>query len=459
MVITYLANDTNLAKRVALKEYLPRDFATRTTGSTVVPNSDADAKDYRWGLERFLDEARTLARFDHPHLNKVYRFFEANGTAYLVLEYIDGQTLSHLLSKYPTIPDTHLQRIIHSAGYVHRDIKPSNLMLRGDGSTVLLDFGAARQAVGQRSKSITSILTPGYAPVEQYDTKAADVGPWSDLYALGMVAYRCVSGVRDADLSDAVTRARTQRRGGQDLIPAVEVGRGAYDSHFLEAIDWAIRVNEEERPQTIAKWREALPDGQGEGASRPLPPDDTLVRPSTVGSGGTGLRGLMSKVALAVVGVAVLGTVLWRIVPISETGDKPASVDRPGQPEERTETVVVAPTSVVQPDPTKPVERPTTDNIMADWNRAQKINTPAAYRQFITRHPSSSLTGLAETKLAETEEGSRPAGAQPDLTGDAAADWNQVQKINTPEGYRQFLRRHPSGPFTKLAEAKLAELE
>ena len=257
--LTYLANDTNLVKVVAIKEYLPRDFATRTNTRTVVPNSRADAADYQWGLERFLDEARTLARFDHPHLNKVYRFFEANGTAYLVLEYIDGQTLSHLLTTSPTLPDAHLRRIIaqilsgleevHAAGYVHRDIKPSNIMLRGDGSAVLLDFGAARQAVGQRSKSVTSILTPGYAPVEQYDTKAEDVGPWSDLYALGMVAYRCVSGLRDADLPDAVTRSRTQRKGGRDLAPALEVGKRTYDPRFLKAIDWAIQVNEEDRPQ------------------------------------------------------------------------------------------------------------------------------------------------------------------------------------------------------------------
>ena len=214
---------------MALKEYLPRDFAIRTAGSTVVPTSPADASDYRWGLDRFLDEARTLARFDHPHLNKVRRFFEANGTAYMALEYIDGQTLSALLGKYPTVPDAHLQRIIgevlsgleqvHAAGYVHRDIKPSNIMLRGDGSAVLLDFGAARQAVGQRSKSITSILTPGYAPIEQYDTKAADVGQWSDLYALGMVAYRCVSGLGDGELPDAVTRDAHPAQGRPRYAP------------------------------------------------------------------------------------------------------------------------------------------------------------------------------------------------------------------------------------------------
>ena len=180
--ITYRANDTNLNKVVAIKEYLPSEFATRTNNGTVVPNSSADTTDYEWGLSRFLDEARTLARFDHPHLNKVYRFFEGNGTAYMVLEYVEGQTVSALLARHTTLPAEALQRLIHevlsgleemhAAGYVHRDLKPGNLMVRSDGSAVVLDFGAARQAVGQRSKSLTAILTPGYAPLEQHATKA-----------------------------------------------------------------------------------------------------------------------------------------------------------------------------------------------------------------------------------------------------------------------------------------------
>ena len=414
--ITYLAEDTNLIKPVALKEYLPRDFATRTTGSTVVPNSSADATDYRWGLERFLDEARTLARFDHPHLNKVHRFFEANGTAYLVLEYIDGQTISHLLTKYPTVPDTHLQRIIHevlsglaevhSAGYVHRDIKPSNLMLRGDGSTVLLDFGAARQAVGQRSKSLTSILTPGYAPVEQYDTKAADVGPWSDLYALGMVAYRCVSGVRDADLPDAVTRARTQRKGGQELAPAVEVGKGVYDARFLEAIDWSIRVNEEERPQTIAEWREAFSDGQDEGAVQPRPSVASLSPSSAAApseqaaaaSADAGRSNLMSRATLGVVGVAILGTGLWIMMGTGvETVNELVSVEqRPAPSEERGEQAAPSP-------PPRGAARQPSDDPAAEWVSVQATDTPAAYRQFIDRYPSSPLTKLARRRLAEQD--------------------------------------------------------
>ncbi len=271
--ITYRADDTNLNKVVAIKEYLPGEFATRTNNGTVVPNSSADAADYQWGLSRFLDEARALARFDHPHLNKVYRFFEGNGTAYMVLEYVEGQTVSKLLARCTTLPAAALQRLIHevlsgledlhAAGYIHRDLKPGNLMVRPDGSAVVLDFGAARQAIGKRSKSVTAVLTPGYAPIEQYATKDESIGPWTDLYALGMVAYRCVSGMTEAKLPDAVTRSLSQRGDGQDLIPAVKVGGGRYDARLLAAIDWAIQVNKQGRPQNIAQWREQLPTDMG----------------------------------------------------------------------------------------------------------------------------------------------------------------------------------------------------
>ena len=263
------------------------------SGSTVVPQSSTDAQDYHWGLNRFLDEARTLARFDHPHLNKVYRFFESNGTAYMVLEYVEGETLADRLSRERQLPEESLQRLLdevlsglevmHDAGYVHRDIKPGNLMLREeDGSAVVLDFGAARQAVGQRSKAITSILTPGYAPIEQYDSKADDVGPWSDIYALGMVAYRCISGISDSELPDAVTRGRTQRKGQVDLIPATEAGKGQYNARLLEAIDWAIEVDEEDRPQTVDAWRQALA-----GSGRRQRPAKPVRKSAQKPTGGT----------------------------------------------------------------------------------------------------------------------------------------------------------------------------
>ena len=291
--ITYRTYDANLNKVVAIKEYLPRDIATRTNTRTVVPTSRADQADYEWGLERFLDEARTLARFNHPHLNKVQRYFEAHGTAYLVLEYVEGETLSAVLQRQGTLSQAHIERLlsevlsgleeVHAAGYIHRDLKPSNLMVQPDGSVVVLDFGAARQAVGQRSRSVTSILTPGYAPIEQYATKAEKIGPWSDLYALGMVAYQCVSGLRGTELPDAVSRRMAQDDGEVSPKAAVEVGQGRYDRQLLAAIDWAIEVQEDARPRSIVAWRQALPTlapSQGQAIPQPNPPVPPDARPA-----------------------------------------------------------------------------------------------------------------------------------------------------------------------------------
>ncbi len=277
--ITYYAWDVHLDKPVAIKEYLPNEFALRADATTVKPKSTADQSNYQWGLERFLEEARTLARFKNPYLNEVHRLFEDNGTAYIVLEYIEGETLSQILRREGRLDAARLARLleellsgleeVHKAGFVHRDIKPSNIMLRENGAAVLLDFGAARQAVGRRSKSITSILTPGYAPIEQYDLKGDDIGPWTDLYALGMVAYRCISGISDTDLPDAVGRARLERKGEQnkDLTPAVELGKGRYDAALLKAVDWAIRMDEDQRPPSVAAIREALAGGDAPGAA------------------------------------------------------------------------------------------------------------------------------------------------------------------------------------------------
>ena len=319
--ITYRAYDANLDKFVAIKEYLPSEFATRAERYTVVPQSSTDAQDYHWGLNRFLDEARTLARFDHPHLNRVHRFFESNGTAYMVLEYVQGETLADRLTRERQLPEESLQRLLeevlsglevmHEAGYVHRDIKPGNLMLREeDGSAVVLDFGAARQAVGQRSKAITSILTPGYAPIEQYDSKADDVGPWSDIYALGMVAYRCISGTSDSELPDAVTRGRTQRKGQVDLPPAVEAGKGKYNAKLLEAIDWATEVDEDDRPQTVGEWQRALAGG-GRRKGQAKSVRRTATRSARGGATTERARMNWSGVGLTVVLLSLLGVSVW----------------------------------------------------------------------------------------------------------------------------------------------------
>ena len=139
---------------------------------------------------------------------------------------------------------------MHGADFLHRDIKPGNIIIRDeDHSPVLLDFGAARQAIGSRSRSITSIITPGYAPIEQYE-RSGHQGPWTDIYALGAVCYQALTG--------QVPNDATERMRRDSLLPVSEHCAGQASTGFLSAIDSALEVNEEDRPQSIADWREAL---------------------------------------------------------------------------------------------------------------------------------------------------------------------------------------------------------
>ena len=215
--VTYLARDVSLDAWRAVKEYLPRDWGTRLGDGTIGPRTGADAEDYQWGLTRFLDEARVLAKFDHPHLVRVHRVFEAQGTAYMVTEYVEGQTLSAALQASGPWPERQVRELlevltdglsaVHGAGLLHRDIKPGNVMVRGDGTPVLIDFGSARQAMGRQSRSVTAVLTPGYAPIEQYSPRGHQ-GPWTDIYALGALAYEALSGQVPEDATERVRADR-----------------------------------------------------------------------------------------------------------------------------------------------------------------------------------------------------------------------------------------------------------
>ncbi|MHB8715633.1 MAG: protein kinase domain-containing protein [Sulfuricaulis sp.] len=262
--ITYLARDMALGAQVAIKEYLPHEIANRDDKTMVLPNPSRGAvRDYQFGLKNFVKEARALARFKHSNIVRVLRFFEANGTAYMVMEYEEGQSLADYLKRHgPRLDEPTLLRVfipilnglhaVHEAEMLHLDIKPENIYLRKDGSPMLIDFGSARQGTANLQKVA---LTHGYAPIEQYPDKGVP-GPWTDVYAIGASMYRCVSGKKP---DDSLERYQAVLKYQVDpLTPAVKIGGRDYQQHVLECIDLAIQVYARDRPQTARELQNAL---------------------------------------------------------------------------------------------------------------------------------------------------------------------------------------------------------
>ena len=258
--ITYRAEHTTLGLNVAIKEYLPSDFAVRD-GTTVHPKSRADQEGFEWGLDRFVEEAKTLVIFRHRNLVKVTHYFASNNTAYIVMDYEVGQPFNRLLERRETLtqsqltrvvlPITHGLKVVHDAGYLHRDIKPANIFIRrADESPVLLDFGAARLAVGRQTRSMTAIASAGYSPPEQYYGAEGEQGPWTDVYSLSAVCYRAITG-KPPD--EAPWRQSRLLRSEPDPVETL-AGRDGYSEHFLEAIDSGLGLIETDRPPDVDSW-------------------------------------------------------------------------------------------------------------------------------------------------------------------------------------------------------------
>jgi serine/threonine protein kinase len=268
--VTYLAFDHNLERETAIKEFLPREFASRDYGhKTIHPLSTKYEKIFLWGMERFMGEARTLARFRHPNIVRVYTVFEANNTAYMVMEYEQGDNLDRMFKKGKLTSEKELIGILipllnglnlmHSAHFIHRDIKPANIYIRKDGSPVLIDFGSARQALGNKTRVLTTLVTPGYAPYEQYYESEKHQGAWSDIYALAATVYLAISGKAPMD---ALKRGQSILSEDKDpLVPAVVVGSNRYSHQFLAAIDRALMFKEIDRPQSTMEWKQMLLGG------------------------------------------------------------------------------------------------------------------------------------------------------------------------------------------------------
>ena len=264
--ITYLANDRNLQRKVAIKEYLPLDFACRDATDTVHPITKNHKELFDWGLQRFLVEARTLAKFNHPAIIRVVSVFEHNKTAYMVMEYEEGDDMAiAYMEKAPFseqqildffIPVIEGLALVHDAGFIHRDIKPSNIYVRNDGSTVLLDFGSARQTIGSRTRALTSLVTAGYAPFEQYNESEDAQGAWTDIYGLGATLYFCMTGAKPAD---AMERGSALLKAKRDIYqPLSHMSDLPYSDALKLAVDHALMFHSEERPQNAREWADML---------------------------------------------------------------------------------------------------------------------------------------------------------------------------------------------------------
>lgn len=287
--ITYKGRDRMLGHAVAIKEYFPSDIGNRDSTMSVHPASQAFGEVFRWGREGFVREAQLLAGFKHASIVRVVRYFVAYNTAYMVLEYEEGRPFSRWLDQRERGGDGELKRrpprqaeldritaglcdalaVIHEQRLIHRDIAPDNIIIRTDGSPVLLDFGAARFEVADQTRlsgksahtASFAIIKAHYSPFEQRSTDTTRRGPWSDIYALGATLYRAVVGAVPLDAADRIAGDSDQ------LVPSVEAAQGSYRRSFLEAIDRAMALKPSQRPQTIAAFRELALGSEAAGVS------------------------------------------------------------------------------------------------------------------------------------------------------------------------------------------------
>ncbi len=413
--ITYLCHHVTLGKSYAIKEHFPRQFAYRDSTTTDVRQSDPEV--FSWALDRFIQEGRSLAKCQHPNVVSVADVFEANQTAYMVLGYEDGKSLKAWLEGLGRRPtQAELDRIlgplldalayVHAQGLLHRDVALDNIMIRSDGSPCLIDFGAARHAITERSHVMSTVVKTGYSPPEQYTRSGRAQGPWTDIYALGATLYRMLTGVTPPESPD--------RQVDDELRPIREAMEGfdGYRSEFLDAIDRALVLHYGDRPQTIAAWRvgllddapppEASPGGSAPHASdvldalaaeRPVP----RVPPSAPPSAGPGsaapprrlapllLAGAVMAVLAGAGALWIAGTPWW-----ATTTPQAATKEQPVERAAPSESAHQAPARKKRADDNTRKEREA---------EAKRANDEKAARDA----PASSAAKDAEARAAEQE--------------------------------------------------------
>jgi len=338
--IVYLAKGKYLGDLVAIKEYLPAELATRIDGKTIAPTSSANEGNFRWGREKFLEEARLLWQLtnprSHPNIVAVRRFFELNGSVYLVMDYEEGEALSAVLKRRGPLPEAAIWPIleplldglerVHAAHITHRDIKPDNVLIRADGSPVLLDFGAARLALDTRTQSAFNALSPAYAAIEQHLAEG-QIGPWTDIYGLGATLYRLVTG--------KLPQAPLERTIEPKHRPAMEAAGSRYSETLLKAIDAALGLNAKDRPQSVAEWRALLKPPSGKAR------DDAtaIISPMAVSAPRGRRTGALVSAAVGAAAVAAVGVYFTADEPGLEDTGRTAALRTDPEPGQSPEAI------------------------------------------------------------------------------------------------------------------------
>jgi len=319
--ITYRAQDLKEGRRVAIKEYFPSASATRTGKARVCPRSSGAREEFSYGLQRFMKEAETLTRFSHPNIVKVWRLIDTNDTAYIVMNFEEGEPLARLIERFPGgLPESEIVRLfrgvidglvlVHSTGHLHRDLAPDNIIIRRDRMPVIIDFGAARSSYGQKSRSLEAIIKCGYSPPEQYTLEHSRQGPWTDVYALGAIAYRCIGG---CNLPGSLDRQHaTASRQPDPLTAAAIIGRGRYTPGLLNAVDTALLLHWQERPNSAETWYGTFAGLlDGESVRKPPEPEPRPARQGFSGFFHTLFGGGKAARKSDAAGTAVTGGCCW----------------------------------------------------------------------------------------------------------------------------------------------------
>ncbi|MES2716212.1 MAG: serine/threonine-protein kinase [Pseudomonadota bacterium] len=450
--IVYLAWDHSLERQVALKEYLPAALAGRAGAGTVLPHSERHRETFELGLRSFINEAKALAQFDHPSLVKVYRFWEAQGTAYMVMPFYQGRTVKDAVRAMAArpgedwllallVPLAEALAVVHAEQWFHRDIAPDNILLLADGGRpLLLDFGAARRVIGDHTQNLTVILKAGYAPIEQYaEMPGMRQGAWTDVYALAAVAYWVITG--------ETPPASIGRMVSDTLQPASQVAAGRYSPQLLAAIDQALALRPDQRTRSMQAFRAAL-DAARVVAAPPaaLPPVDaeaTVIRPArgaavtpaatlaepapdgvpqTVAPAPAGRRAwpALAGAAGLVAAVVVAGLLAWPGAPVpTQAPVVPTPTPTPTPAPAPAPAPTTSPLPVPAPDPAPPPAPATTAPPAAP---AAPAFVPAA----------APAPAPAPTTTAATPARPQPSGRAASTTKPAGPSPNPVPAVARP---------------------------